>query len=110
MITDQLSTKIQELVDGFATTSTRKLGVGGRKMVAHEVLMRRKFEKEPSAFLGGASKDISGANCSDVKCNFEVKGNFRVKYIFGEQTASTKKRKKNIDRPKTSTFLYEKLI
>lgn len=63
LVTDQLS-KMQEHVG----SCTRKLG--GRKIGAHEVLMRRKFKN-----------DTSGANCSDIKYSFQVKGDFiRAKY------------------------------
>ncbi|KAF2299270.1 hypothetical protein GH714_031169 [Hevea brasiliensis] len=71
LISDQLS-KMQELVDGFTTTSTRKLGLGGRKVVTHEVLMRRNFEKELSTSNGGASEDISGEHSHAVVKSLQV--------------------------------------
>ncbi|KAF2313712.1 hypothetical protein GH714_012828 [Hevea brasiliensis] len=59
VVREDIMSSQKELVDAVTTTSTRKLGFGGRKMVAHEGLMRRKFEKEQSTIQEGASEDIS---------------------------------------------------
>ncbi|KAJ9147468.1 hypothetical protein P3X46_029627 [Hevea brasiliensis] len=68
VVREDIMSSQKELVDAFTTTSTRKLGFGGRKMVAHEGLMRRKFEKEQSTIQEGASEDISGEqNHASVK-------------------------------------------
>ncbi|EEF28790.1 conserved hypothetical protein [Ricinus communis] len=73
-------------LDGLSTTSARKIGFGGRKMVVHhEVMMGKEIEKA----------DISGANCSDkIKCNFER--NFNVKWKVEEGSSSPLKKFKKI--------------
>nr|TKS08214.1 hypothetical protein D5086_0000104590 [Populus alba] len=62
----------KELLSGFSTASTRKMGLGGRKMAVQEE-SRRETEKE-QGLHGKASEDNSGANYSNVKCDFQVKG------------------------------------
>ncbi|XP_058010147.1 uncharacterized protein LOC110659568 isoform X2 [Hevea brasiliensis] len=72
VVPEDIASADKELVDGFTTTSTRKLGLGGRKVVTHEVLMRRNFEKELSTSNGGASEDISGEQSHAVVKSLQV--------------------------------------
>ncbi|KAJ4833085.1 hypothetical protein Tsubulata_001061, partial [Turnera subulata] len=72
---DAVSTQ-KEFLEGFTSPRTRKMRLGGRKMVAHGVLRKETGQKQ--GLHGGSPKDISGANC-DVKCDdFEVKGEFNM--------------------------------
>ncbi|CAK7335243.1 unnamed protein product [Dovyalis caffra] len=78
-----------ELLNVFSAASTRKMGLGGRKMAARKVL-RREIEKE-QVLHGGASEDNSGANYSNVKCDFQVKGSdFNVRCKHGDKRKSPK--------------------
>ncbi|KAJ7000739.1 hypothetical protein NC653_011251 [Populus alba x Populus x berolinensis] len=49
----------KELLSGFSTASTRKMGLGGRKMAVQEE-SRRETEKEQGRLRGKASEDNSG--------------------------------------------------
>lgn len=65
------------------------MGPRGRKMVVYKVL-RKENEKEQGV-RGGGSEDISGANFSDVKSDFEVKGDFNGKCKLEDKINSPKK-------------------
>jgi hypothetical protein len=65
------------------------MGLGGRKMVVQKE-SRRETEKE-QGLHGQASEDNSGANYSNVKCDFQVKGSdFNVRCKHGDKKKSPK--------------------
>ncbi|KAL9354809.1 hypothetical protein Peur_052779 [Populus x canadensis] len=77
------------ILSGFSTASTRKMGLGGRKMAVQKE-SRRETEKE-QGLHGKASEDNSGANYSNVKCDFQVKGSdFNVRCKHGDEKKSPK--------------------
>ncbi|KAF9684031.1 hypothetical protein SADUNF_Sadunf04G0075400 [Salix dunnii] len=82
----------KELLGGFSTARTRKMGLGEKKMAAQKE-SRGKTEKE-QGFHGKTSEDNSGANYSTVKCDFQVKGSdFNVRCKRGDRKKSPKTRR-----------------
>uniref|UniRef100_A0A6N2L2Z0 Uncharacterized protein n=1 Tax=Salix viminalis TaxID=40686 RepID=A0A6N2L2Z0_SALVM len=82
-------------LDGFSSTaSTRKMALGRRKMAVQKVA-RREIEKDQQGLHGGVlSEDNSGANYSNVKWDFKVKGDFNVRCKLRDKSNSPKMIKK----------------
>ncbi|KAF9663892.1 hypothetical protein SADUNF_Sadunf17G0099300 [Salix dunnii] len=77
-------------LNGFSSTaSTRKMALGRRKMAVQRVA-RREIEKDQQGLHGGASEDNSGANYSNVKWDFKVKGDFNVRCKLRDKSNSPK--------------------
>nr|TKR74819.1 hypothetical protein D5086_0000291750 [Populus alba] len=75
---EEIDVPAHKELNGFSSTaSTRKMALGGRKMAVQKVT-RREIEKE-QGLHGGAPEDNSGANYSNVKCDFQVKGDLNVR-------------------------------
>nr|POE84998.1 hypothetical protein CFP56_63876 [Quercus suber] len=60
------------LLDGVDTAGLKKIGLGGRKMAVHKVLMSKEIEKQDVT-----TSEISGATHFDGNSDLEVKGDFK---------------------------------
>nr|POE98016.1 hypothetical protein CFP56_72911 [Quercus suber] len=60
------------LLDGVNTAGLKKIGLGGRKMAVHKVLMSKEIEKQDVT-----TSEISGATHFDGNSDLEVKGDFK---------------------------------
>ncbi|KAB5516523.1 hypothetical protein DKX38_027171 [Salix brachista] len=76
---EEIDLRAHKELDGFSSTaSTRKMALGRRKMAVQKVA-RREIEKDQQGLHVGVSEDNSGANYSNVKWDFKVKGDFNQK-------------------------------